>query len=567
MCHRLKSGTATAETPVIHLSAREQTSQAQIEGLELGADAYLLQPVDPEVLVATIRSLLRTAEATRKLQESEERYRDLASQFRHLLDGIPDQICYIDRDYRIVWVNASIEKALGLNTDQLVGRTCFKVLAGRKSPCDDCPGRAALETGRESVIYQEMTAGSTWELRAVPTKNDIGEVVGVIEIRRDITEHRRTEDRLRQAEKLEAVGQLAGGVAHDFNNLLSVILSLSQLVGHKLGEDHPLSEPVRQIQKAAERSADITGQLLAFARRQVSRPRPLDLNQLITENLTMLRRLVREDIDLSFDPADNLPALHFDPTQISQVLINLVVNARDAIAENRLRDNPAIRIATALKQTEGEPAMIELTVTDNGSGIPNDIREKIFDPFFSTKGGGHGSGLGLATVYGIVDQGGGRVEVDSTPGQGSRFHILLPAGTDQPLPQQDKISVDSDLRGQETLLVVDDEEQILVAARTLLEEAGYRILTSTSPGEALTLLEQNQGIALLLSDVIMPEMPGPELVRRAREKRPDLKVALMSGYVDPKIFDRMRIDWNQLLVKPFTGERLLRKVRRTLDAP
>ncbi|ORJ62999.1 ATP-binding response regulator [Geothermobacter hydrogeniphilus] len=572
VCRQLKNQPRTADLPILHLSAAAIDDHDRVEGLELGADAYLTQPVEPAVLRATIQALLRTKDATRRARENEERYRTLSNEFRQLLNALPDMLCSISGENVILWTNGEVEKQLDLTVDQLVGSHCQQVFHECHATSEPCPGRRAMQTGREAMEIFIDNQGRIWELRCIPTRNAAGALTGVIEMRRDITEQQRLEERLRQTEKLEAVGKLAGGVAHDYNNLLSVILSLSQLCCQRLEEDHPLTPVMKQILLAAERSAEITQQLLAFARRQITRPKLFDLNQRVDKSLIMLRRLVREDIELRFHRGGQLPSLRFDPAQLDQILLNLVINARDAIQEKITPGfQGVIELSTAFhrQKADGEApdGQLLLSVRDNGTGMDEATRQRIFDPFFTTKGGGRGSGLGLATVYGIVRQNGGTIEVESEPGRGSCFTIFLPAISCETGRSRQEHPAPSDLSGNETLLVVDDELQVLTATRLLLEEAGYRVLTANSPAEAESLAAGNRDIALLLTDVVMPAMTGPELAGRLVADHPGFKVILMSGYADQELFDQMAVSYDELLLKPFTRERLLRKVRSVLNQP
>ncbi|WP_187426813.1 ATP-binding response regulator [Geothermobacter ehrlichii] len=572
VCQQLKNHPRTAELPVVHLSAAAVDDHDRVKGLELGADAYLAQPVEPAVLRATIQALLRTKVAMRKARENEERYRTLSNEFRQLLDALPDMLCSISQEFVISWVNGEVEKRMDLAAEQLVGRRCYQVFPECSAAHNKCPGRKTMQTGQEAMEILSDNQGRIWELRCFPTRDATGKLTGVIEMRRDITEQRLLEERLRQTEKLEAVGKLAGGVAHDFNNLLSVILSLSQLCCQRLEADHPLMPIMKQILLAAERSAEITQQLLTFARRHITRPKLFDLNQRVDKSLLMLRRLVREDIELRFSRDRSLPLLRFDPAQLDQILLNLVINARDAIQEKMAPGyHGVIEVGTAFRrqETDGEDTSgwLLLSVRDNGIGMDEATRKKIFDPFFTTKEGGRGSGLGLATVYGIVRQNRGSIEVESEPGRGSCFTICLPAVSHEAdSPLQDHPAPE-DLRGNETLLVVDDELQVLTAARLLLEEAGYRVLTANSPAEAEILAAGNRELSLLLTDVVMPKMTGPELAGRLVADHPGLKVILMSGYADQEVFEQMAVAYDELLLKPFTRERLLRQIRAVLDQP
>ena len=379
------------------------------------------------------------------------------------------------------------------------------------------------------------------------------------------------EAQLRQAQKLEAIGSLAGGVAHDFNNILSVILSYSEMMKSDLEPGHAMIGDVDEINSAALRAARLTRQLLAFSRQQVLQPRVLDLNEVVRDLKSMLRRLLSEDVELAINadaPAGNV---HADPGQIEQVLMNLVVNARDAMPsggtvtiETASVNLDASFAAEHVGVTPGPHVM--LSVTDTGHGMDSVVRARIFEPFYTTKEKGKGTGLGLSTVFGIIRQSGGTIWVESEPGVGTSFKAYLPevaAGTDATTAEARPALK----RGTETILLCEDEEPVRVLARTILTRNGYRVLEARNGGEALMLCEQHPSIELLLTDVVMPMMSGRQLAERLRTIRPDLRVLYMSGYTDDAILRHGVLrDEIEFLHKPITPDMLARKVREVLDA-
>jgi two-component system, cell cycle sensor histidine kinase and response regulator CckA len=379
-----------------------------------------------------------------------------------------------------------------------------------------------------------------------------------------------TEEKLRQSQKMEAVGRLAGGVAHDFNNALSVVLCYADIIVAELKPGDPLRADVEEIRLAATRAADLTRQLLAFSRQQVLAPRTLDLNQVVLGMTNMLRRLLGADVELEVLPSPNLWNVKADPGQMEQVLMNLVVNARDAMPSGGKltieTKNLALRAPDAGSHHDMAPApYVVLAITDNGIGMDAETRARVFEPFFTTKR--KGSGLGLSTVFGIVQQSGGQVWVDSAPGAGTTFTVYLPksAGTTEARPSDRPISPSSG--GTETILLVEDDEQVRVVASGILRRSGYRVLEAPNGGEALLLCEQHEGaIDLLLTDVVLPRMSGRELSERLAALRGNMKVLFVSGNTDDSIM-RHGILHSEVayLQKPFTPATLTSKVRAVLD--
>jgi two-component system cell cycle sensor histidine kinase/response regulator CckA len=380
------------------------------------------------------------------------------------------------------------------------------------------------------------------------------------------------EGKLRQAQKMEAVGRLAGGVAHDFNNVLSVILSYADLMLETLDRNDPMRDDVDEIRRAGGRAADLTRQLLMFSRQQVLEPKVLDLDDLLARMAKMLQRILGEDVDLVFLANRGLGRLRADPSSIEQVVMNLVVNARDAMPTGgKLTIETAnVQLDEDFVQRHGDATpgpYIMLAVSDTGIGMDAATRSRIFEPFFTTKPVDKGTGLGLSTVFGIAQQSGGCVHVESEPGAGTTFKLYLPrvdceidtARSSPPAPSR---------RGTETVLLVDDDEQVRLVARGILKKSGYQVIDAASGGEALLVCEQHRGaIHLLLTDVVMPQMSGPELARRLAESRPGMRVMCMSGYTDDSIV-RHGVLGTEIayLQKPFTPESLTRKVREVLDA-
>ncbi len=396
----------------------------------------------------------------------------------------------------------------------------------------------------------------------------------------DITERKKGEEereklqvQLNQAQKMESVGRLAGGVAHDFNNMLSVILGHAELAMMRADPEQPLYHNLQEIRKASERSADLTRQLLAFARKQTVVPKVLDLNEAVEGMLKMLRRLIGEDIDLAWLPGKNLASVKLDPSQIDQILANLLVNARDAIAGDGKvtieTGNVTLDESYCADHAGFVPGdYVLLAVSDNGSGMDKETLANIFEPFFTTKGVGEGTGLGLSTVYGIVKQNNGFINVYSEPGYGTTFRIYLPRYTGKPVQMLTKGAESPVERGQETILLVEDDLAILNMTTSMLQQLGYTGLAASGPGEAIRLAENYIGeIHLLMTDVVMPEMNGRDLAAKLLSLHPNLKILFMSGYTADTIAHHGVLDEGvHFIQKPFSLQDLAAKMREVLNS-
>jgi signal transduction histidine kinase/ActR/RegA family two-component response regulator len=384
-------------------------------------------------------------------------------------------------------------------------------------------------------------------------------------------EQKQLEQRLRQAHKMEAVGRLAGGVAHDFNNLLMIVSGHCELLSARIPAGEPDRNNVEQIQKAADRAVSMTRQLLAFSRMQVLEPRVIDLNAVIADMGKMLARLIGEDIEYTFTPDPKLVSVKADPGQIGQVIMNLVVNSRDAMPKGgsitvRTR-NAVLDRDEARKRHPMQPGEYGLlSVTDTGLGMDEETKAHIFEPFFTTKGVGKGTGLGLATVYGIVKQSGGFIWVESAPGKGTTFEIYLPHGHATKMEDAKEIKPAAIFRGKETILVVEDEAAVRELASEFLRSAGYSVLEAKNGAEALeTIAQSANAIHLVLADMIMPRMGGAEMADRLKKERPELKVLFMSGYSEHAGVQSNQISPQAILAKPFSIATLIGKVREALS--
>jgi signal transduction histidine kinase/CheY-like chemotaxis protein len=388
----------------------------------------------------------------------------------------------------------------------------------------------------------------------------------------NITDQKKLEEQFLQAQKMEAVGRLAGGVAHDFNNLLTVINSHSQLALLELKEWDPLREKFESIQKAGERASNLTRQLLAFSRRQVVEMKVIDLNALLQDLEKMLHRVIGEDIELTTRRHPDLGRIKADPGQIEQAIMNLVVNARDAMPTGGKLVIETTNVEVDKEYTLHHVGMkpgryVLLSISDTGMGIPPEVKERIFEPFFTTKEKGKGTGLGLSTVYGVVKQCGGEVWLYSELGKGTTFKLYFPL-VDEPLAGvKKKIAPWKILGGNETVLVVEDEDEVRKLAAGILHKQGYRVLEASHGGDALLMCEQvKEPIHLLLTDVVMPGINGPDFARRLKFFYPGIKVLFMSGYTDNMIFQEGILERETAFIqKPFTVEGITSKVREVLD--
>ncbi len=505
-----------------------------------------------------------------------------------LIESSPLAIVTFDPDGVVTLWNPAAERIFGWSADEALG-TRLPFVPAEKQEEFRALRRRALggEVFTEPELHRRRADGSpiVVSVSTSPLRGPDGTIYGIMSILMDVTERKAAEEtrerlamveeKLRQSQKMEAVGRLAGGVAHDFNNLLTAISGYSELLLHRLPEYSTLRRDVEEIRKAGDRAATLTRQLLAFSRRQILQPKVLDLNAVVGGMERMLRRLIGEDIELSADLSPSLSPVKADPGQIEQVIVNLAVNARDAMP-----GGGRIRIATS--DAELSPAYavahpgvvpgphVLLSVADTGHGMSEETRAHLFEPFFTTKEKGKGTGLGLATVYGIVQQSGGHIRVTSVPGGGATFFIYLPRieSGEGDLPGGQHLSLPRPSPGTETILLAEDEEVVRRLAREILSENGYKVLEAGNGREALLISEAHRGeIHLLLTDVVMPTMSGRELTDRIRPLRPDLRIMYMSGYTDDAILRHGVLENGiPFLQKPFTPEELARKVREVLDA-
>ena len=499
------------------------------------------------------------------------------ARYHELLEAAPDPILEIDGQDRIVLLNAATERLFGYTREELEGQPVENLLTAQsresyrrfRTACLRHPG-GRLVGAEELSARRKDDRELIIEMSLSPAHTPQGPRCTCII--RDITERKHLEEQLRQSQKMEALGRLAGGVAHDFNNLLTIIGGYSQMLLDSLKAKDPARCDLESILEAANRASALTRQLLAFSRRQVVHPKIVDLNRLIARMHTMLRPLIGEDIELRLDLQKNLGRVKADPGLLEQVIMNLVVNARDAMPTGG-RIVIQTREVGIGPDSPGPPVglssgrWLALAVSDTGQGMDPDTISHVFEPFFTTKLRGKGSGLGLSTVYGIVKQSNGEITVSSEVGRGATFRAYLPVFEAPARAAEPSAAVPRPRRGEETILLVEDEAAVRKLAREMLVREGYRVLTADGGPAALEVWEQHaDSIDLLLTDVVMPQMSGRELAERLKAERPGLKVLYMSGYTSDVIARHGVLgSETALLPKPFTPESLSRKVRGVLS--
>lgn len=460
-------------------------------------------------------------------------------------------------------------QSLGLKPGEVVGQSVFVRYPDYPEILDHF--RRAL-SGEEFTATDELPQLQlVYETRWAPLRDGVGNPSGVIGISTDITESVRLQEQVRRLQQLEAIGNLAGGVAHDFNNLMNIVLGHAQLLSAESGLTERVKNGLSQIQRAGERAASLTHQLLAFSRKQVLQPRVLNLNEIVAEVQKMLSRVLGEDIELVTRLHPSLAPVKADPVQMEQVLMNLAVNARDAMPHGGtllMETNNVQLDQVHTRRHPGSPAgpCVRLTVTDTGHGMEPETLRHVFEPFFTTKELGKGTGMGLATVYGIVIQSGGNIQVSSTLGKGTTFQVYLPAEAALAEPRFEE-PVEEIARGTETILVVEDEPHLREITRIFLEDYGYRVLEAIDGQDALRIAKNEADpIHLTLTDVIMPGMSGRKLAEQIVSARPGMKVLYMTGYTDDMVVQHKVLEPGvALLQKPFDKVQLARTVRSVLD--
>jgi PAS domain S-box-containing protein len=564
------------DTPVVILTSRG-AEEVAVEAIRAGAADYLTKAhLSAETLGRTIRHALALAVEERQRRDAEAARRATDERFRALVENISDVLLLVDADGTIAWSAPSSQRFVGWTAEDMAGQPMFAFV----HPDDAAASRQRLNElvarpgERMRIEARVRHADGSWRVLEGSGVSRLAEpaVGAVVVSMRDVTDSRRIEEHFRQSVKMEAVGRLAGGVAHDFNNLLTAILGYANLMLEDMPPENEFRGDIEAIRTAGERAASLTRQLLAFSRRQMLQPQVVDVNVLVSQLEKMLRRLIAEDVELSIALGEGLPSVTIDPASFEQILVNLAVNARDAMPRGG-----RLAIETAAVELDAEycgrhvsvvpGAYVMLAISDTGEGMDAATCARIFDPFFTTKEQGKGIGLGLATVYGMVKQSGGYIWVYSEPGEGTVFKVYFPvtaraadtAGVEEP-PQR--------VDGTETVLLVEDEEAVRALAGEVLRRHGYVVIEASNGLEALQAAARHEGtIQLMVSDIVMPHLSGRDLAVRLAPVRPDMRVLLMSGYTEHAAVNRDLTPGAAFLQKPFTPDGLVRKVRSVLDTP
>jgi len=504
---------------------------------------------------------------TAATQRSLEVLRESESRYQRLVENVNDAIIMDDAEGRLLFANRRFREWFGLQDADIRQFVLEHYVAPewRADLRDRHDRRMRGETVPDHFEFEGIRPDGTriWIEALVTTVEEDGRIVGTQSALRDTTARKRIEAQYLQAQKMESVGRLAGGVAHDFNNLLTVINGYSAMLLSRLPAGDASQHGLEQIHKAGERAAELTLKLLAFSRKQLMKPRPLNLNILVAEAEKMLDRVIGEDIELVVRLSPDLGSVIADPGQIHQILMNLVVNASDAMP-----NGGKVVIETRNSETEAGTACVYLGIADTGTGMSDEVKRHLFEPFFTTKDQGKGTGLGLATVYGIVQQSRGRIEVTSELGHGTTFHVYLPCIQSESPDQPGASAPAPVLQGSETVLIVEDQDAVRQLACTILETYGYLVLQASNGPDAIALAERYPSpIHLLLTDIILPLMDGRDLADKLRAVRPNTKVLYISGYSEEKIGRSRALDGDlAYLSKPFTSEELAARVRGILTA-
>lgn len=519
-----------------------------------------------DVALTVYKDITARKRADAALRESESRFRDLA-------ENMSEVFWVTQPDHRVTYLSPAFEKVWGRSRHDAYSNPRMwadTIHADDKARMVDARSRAT-EDVQEYRIYRSDGSIRWIRDRGFPVRDDDGNVIRIVGLAEDITERRALEDQLRQTQKMESLGLLAGGVAHDFNNLLAVIASCSGILSEEMQKSSEHRELLDEITGAVDRASALTRQLLAFSRRQVTEPRVIDVNQIVNETRRMLRRIVGEDISLSTSLEPELGHVRADPGYLVQVLMNLAVNARDAMPRGgsiviTTRNVTITADEARLHSSVKTGAAVMLAVEDTGTGMSAEIKSRIFEPFFTTKGNGHGTGMGLAVVHGIVEKAGGFIDVESAPNVGSKFRVYLPCVNAKPETLADIAGAMA--HGVEVVLLVDDDEHVRRTAARALRTRGYTVVEAANATAALASLDTREDIDLLLTDVVMPAVDGRQLAELARGRRPQLRVLYITGYTDDAVVQHGVMQGDvDLIEKPFRIDSLAAKVRQVLDRP
>jgi two-component system cell cycle sensor histidine kinase/response regulator CckA len=548
-----------------------QSEEIAVECMKRGADDYIMKSTLKRLPSAVLNALKNRA-AEQQIAQTEGTLREQERQYRTIAEHTRDLIYILDAQGQFTYVSPSFRQSLGYDPAALVGLKAFALI----HPDDTVTAREVFRnlpaTGNgHAVPFRYKTQDGRWrQYESVVSwaVDEKGDKIQAVVVARDIEDRRQLEDQVRQAQKMDAVGRLAGGVAHDFNNLLTAINGYSDLLLRALEEGDPRRADVEEIKDTAARAAALTQQLLAFSRRQITQPTVMDVNTVVGRVEKMLRRLIGEDIALKTVLAPELHRTRADVGQIEQVIMNLSVNAREAMPQGGtlILETANVSLGPEAEAPAGDYAL--LTVTDTGCGMDPAVAEHLFEPFFTTKDKRRGTGLGLSTVYGILQQAGAHIRLTTIPGQGTAFRLYFPRVDDAPAPAATALqSDDAFFRGNERVLLAEDDRAVRVMAARVLRQGGYRVTEAANGEEALRLTEDpNFAVDLLITDVVMHGLSGPDLAKILTEKRPGVKVVYISGYMGEDARTSVLKDAGAtFLPKPFRPRDLLQKARTILD--
>ncbi len=503
------------------------------------------------------------------------RSEDENSRLAIAVEQATESIMITDIESKILYVNPAFEKVSGYGKEEVIGQTPRFLQSGKQDKAFYRELSTTIMSGKSwsGHFSNRRKDGSLFEEEATitPIKDKKGQIINFVAVKRDVTHEADLEKQFYHAQKMDAIGRLAGGVAHDFNNLLTIINGYCELMMKSIKPSDPLLGHVQQIIKAVKRASTHTKQLLAFSRRQPMEQKVLDLNATLMDMVSVLKRLVTENIELITHFKENIGNIKADPAEVEQIIVNLVVNARDAMPRGGklVIETSAVSIDEKYckNHIDAKPGKyVLLTLQDTGIGMSEEVKSRIFEPFYTTKD--HGTGLGLSTVFGIVRQSKGHMECYSEEGKGTLFKVFLPQVTEAAEEVDMRTVYDALPRGEETILLVEDEEDVRVLTSRMLQIQGYQVIEAALAGEAIIAVERNtNGIDLLLTDVVMPQMGGAELAERLRKANPKLKVLYMSGYANDVLMAQGNVDGDSaaFIAKPFTLESITRKVREVLD--
>jgi len=568
------------DIPVIYLTAHSDDATVN-RAKRTGPFGYLLKPFSGRELRVTVEMALQKHAMELRLRESEERYATT-------LTSIGDGVIATDTEGRVTFMNPVAEAltrwrredALGLPLEKI-----FKIVDAVTRAIPESPVAKALREGAVATIG-DRTILIAKDLAEIPIDDTVAcirdaqrRVCGAVLVFRDISERRqaeeslrKAEEQLRQARRIEAIGRLAGGVAHDINNLMTIVIGYGEMLLAQLPPDSPVLEQVKAMKEAGDRATSITRQLLAFSRKQVLMPTVVSLNGVVSDMEQMLRRVIGEDVEIACHLEPELGRVNVDRSQMEQVIMNLAINARDAMPQGGKLTLQTRNAFLDEQYAQGAPEVqpgryVMLAVTDTGSGMDAYTKAHLFEPFFTTKDLGRGTGLGLATVYGVVKQSGGYIYVYSEPGHGTTFKVYLP---EVMAPESPRASSESAglAAGTETVLLVEDDDHVRAFSRLMLQTSGYTVLEAADGAEAIQLCEHDpRPIDLLLTDAIMPRISGRVLAERMIHSRPGIKVLFMSGHTEDHVLRTGVLAAEMAFIqKPFTGSELTRKVREVLDS-